>query len=81
MNVLDEVADKFAEVLDYELMSSPEHNQVSAQLNEFCKNKLTEEQANELSDIIGKLSSAIFRSCVKSGMRLGAKITAELLGR
>ena len=30
MNLLDEVMEKFADVLDYELMSSPEHNKVSA---------------------------------------------------
>ena len=48
MDLLDEVAEKFADVLDYELMSSPEHNKVSAQLNEFCENKLTEEQAIEI---------------------------------
>ena len=81
MDLLDEVAEKFADVLDYGLMSSPEHNKVSAQLNEFCENKLTEEQADELNDMIGKLSSAIFHSSVKSGMKLGAKLTAELLRR
>ena len=81
MDLLDEVVEKFADVLDYELMSNPEHNKVSAQLNEFCENKLTEEQADELYDMIGKLSSAIFHSSVKSGMKLGAKLTAELLRR
>jgi len=81
MNVLDEIAEKFADVLDYELMSSPEHNEASAQLNEFCENSLTKEQATKLNDIVGKLSSAIFHSSVKSGMKLGAKLTAELLKR
>ena len=81
MNVLDEIAEKFADVFDYELMSSPEHNIAYARLNEFCENRLTSEQADELNEIIGKLSSAIFHSSVKSGMKLGAKITAELLRR
>lgn len=79
MNILDELTDKFAVTLDSELANNPDYNLTSATLDNFCKNKLSAEQASELNEIVGKLSSEIFHSAVKAGMKLGAKISAELL--
>lgn len=79
MDILDELAEKFAINLDSTLMSNPEYNKVSFQLKEFFENKLSAEQVSELDVITGMLSSAIFYSAIKAGMKLGAKITAGLL--
>ena len=79
MDILDELAEKFSINLDSTLTSNPEYNKSSFLLNEFYENKLSAEQASELDVIIGMLSSAIFYSSVKAEMRLGSKITAELL--
>ena len=79
MDTLDELAEKFAINLDSTLMSNPEYNKVSLQLKEFYENKLSAQQASELDALIGKLSSVIFNSAAKAGMKLGAKIVAELL--
>lgn len=40
---------------------------------------MSAEQTSELDVLIGMLSSAIFYSATKAGMKLGARITAELL--
>lgn len=79
MDILDDLIEKFAISLDSTLMSNPEYNKTSLQLKELFENKLSAEQASELDLIIGMLSSAIFYSATKTGMRLGAKITAGLL--
>ncbi|MCM1362240.1 MAG: hypothetical protein NC235_10090 [Clostridiales bacterium] len=79
MDILDDLIEKFAISLDSTLMSNPEYNKTSLQLKELFENKLSAEQASELDLIIGMLSSAIFYSATKVGMRLGAKITAGLL--
>ena len=46
---------------------------------ELYENKLSAEQTSELDVLIGMLSSAIFYSATKAGMKLGARITAELI--
>ncbi len=79
MDILDELAEKFAINLDSTLMSNPEYNKVSLQLKEFYENKLSADQASELDVLIGMLSSAIFYSATKAGMKLGARITAKLI--
>ena len=78
MDILNEFLDHFALTLDKALLTNPAHHQASAKLNTFCK-QLPEEQASELNDIVGKLSSAIFESSAKAGMKLGAKIAVALL--
>ena len=40
MDILDELAEKFAINLDSTLMSNPEYNKVSLQLKEFYENNL-----------------------------------------
>lgn len=79
MDILDELAEKFAINLDSTLMSNPEYNKASLPLKELYENKLSAEQASELDVIIGMLSSAIFYSATKAGMRLAAKITVGII--
>lgn len=79
MNILDELAEKFAINLDSTLVSNPEYNKVSLQLQELYEKKFSKEQTSELDALIRKLSSVIFNSAAKAGMKLGAKIAAELL--
>ena len=79
MNILDELAEKFAINLNSTLVSNPEYNKVSLQLQELYEKKFSKEQTSELDALIGKLSSVIFNSAAKAEMKLGAKITAELL--
>ena len=79
MSLLDEVMDRFADTLDAELMADSKHNKFSEALNSFCEESLTSEQAEKLNEIAGQLTSAIFRTAVRTGMRFGARLTAELL--
>ena len=78
MNILDELAEKFAEPLDSELVLNPQHHEISQKFNEFCKH-LSPAQSEELDEIVGKMLSANFNSAVKAGMKLGARITIGLL--
>lgn len=79
MDILDDIIDCYTLTIDKALMSDLKHNQVTEMLNQFCMEQLSEKQADELNEIVGKLSSAIFLSSAKAGMKIGAQITAELL--
>ena len=79
MSILDDLTDKFTEELDAELVCDPKYRQANEQLHEFCEVCLTPEQADQLNELISKLSSAIFHAASRSGMQIGAKIAAGLL--
>ena len=79
MSILDDLTEKFIVEMDAMLTQDARYRIASAQLNEFCETRLTPEQADELNDLAGKLSSAIFHAAARSGMKLGASITAGLL--
>ncbi len=79
MSILEDLTEKFIVEMDAMLTQDARYRITSAQLNEFCETRLTPEQADELNDLVGKLSSAIFHAAARSGMKLGASITAGLL--
>ena len=79
MSILDDLTEKFIVEMDAMLTQDARYRIASAQLNEFCETRLTPEQADELNDLVGKLSSTIFHAAARSGMKLGASITAGLL--
>lgn len=79
MDILNEIIDRFTLTIDKSLMSNLKHNQATEMLNKFCTEQLSEKQSDELNEIVGKLSSAIFLSAAKAGMKIGAQITAGLL--
>ena len=79
MDILNEIIDRFTLTIDKSLMSNITHNQATERLNKFCVEQLSEKQSDELNEIVGRLSSAIFMSAAKAGMKIGAQITAGLL--
>lgn len=79
MDILDDIIDCYTLTIDKALMSDLKHNQATEMLNQFCTEQLSEKQADELNEIVGKLSSAIFLSSAKAGMKIGAQITVGLL--
>lgn len=78
MDVLDELAEKFAITLDSKLCSDSDYLKAMALLHEFSK-ELSTEQSTELDDIAGRLTSAAFNTGVRSGLKLGARIAVGLL--
>ena len=79
MDILDDLTNKFMDEMDSMLADNPKYKQASAEINAFCEQHLTTDKAEEMNDLVGKLSSAVFRTASRSGMKLGAKITAGLL--
>ena len=79
MDILDDLTNKFMDEMDALLTADTKYQQASAEINAFCEQHLTADKVEELNDLVGKLSSAIFRAASRSGMKLGAKITAGLL--
>ena len=78
MDILDELAEKFAITLDSKLCSDSDYLKAIALLHEFAEG-LSPEQSAELDDIAGRLTSASFNAGVRSGLKLGAKIAVGLL--
>ena len=78
MDILDELAEKFAITLDSQLCSNSDYLKAMALLHELSK-ELSAEQSAELDDIAGRLTSASFNAGVRSGLKLGARIAVGLL--
>ena len=78
MDVLDELAEKFAITLDSKLCNDRSYLKDMALLHEFSE-RLSTEQSAEIDDIAGRLRSASFNVGVRSGLKLGAQIAVGLL--
>lgn len=78
MDILDELAEKFAITLDSKLSNDSSYLKAMALLHELAIG-LPAEQSAELDDIAGRLTSAAFNAGVHSGLKLGARIAVGLL--
>ena len=79
MDILGELAEKFAITLDSELCDDSSYLKAIAQLHELSEG-LSAEKAAELDDIAANLTAAAFNVGVRSGLRLGARIAVGLIG-
>lgn len=79
MDILNELAEKFAITLDSELCNDSNYLKAMAQLHELSEG-MTAEKATELDDITASLTAAAFNTGIRSGLRLGARIAVGLIG-
>ena len=79
MDILNELAEKFAITLDSELCNDSSYLKAMAQLHELSEG-LSAEKATEIDDIAASLTAAAFNAGVRSGLRLGARIAVGLIG-
>ena len=78
MDILDELAEKFALTLDSQLCNNSDYLKATALLHELSEG-LPAEKATELDDIAAALTSAAFNAGVRSGLKLGARIAVGLI--
>jgi len=78
MDILDELAEKFALTLDSQLCNNSEYLKATALLHELSE-EMTDEKATELDDIAASLTAAAFNAGIHSGLRLGARIAVGLI--
>jgi len=78
MDILNELADRFAITLDSELCNDSNYLKSMAQLHELSEG-LPAEKAADLDDIAERLTAAAFNAGIRSGLRLGAKIAVGLI--
>lgn len=79
MDILNELAKKFAITLDTELCNDSNYLKAMAQLHELSEG-LPAEKATKLDDIAASLTAAAFNSGVRSGLQLGARVAVGLIG-
>lgn len=79
MDILNELAERFAITLDSELCNDSDYLKSTSLLHEFTEG-LPAEKSAELDDIAAGLTAAAFNAGVRSGLRLGAKIAVGLIG-
>ena len=79
MDILDELAERFAITLDSRLCNDSNYLKSMARLHELSEG-LTAERAAELDDIAAGLTAAAFNAGVRSGLKLGARIAVGLIG-
>ncbi|MBR3421035.1 MAG: hypothetical protein IKG98_03100 [Ruminococcus sp.] len=78
MDILNELADRFAITLDSELCNDSNYLKSMAQLHELSEG-LPAEKAADLDDIAERLTAAAFNAGIRSGLRLGARIAVGLI--
>ena len=78
MDILNELADRFAITLDSELCNDSNYLKSMSQLHELSEG-LPAEKAAELDDIAERLTAAAFNAGIRSGLRLGARIAVGLI--
>ena len=78
MDILNELADRFAITLDSELCNDCIYLKAMAQLHELSEG-LPAEKAADLDDIAERLTAAAFNAGIRSGLRLGARIAVGLI--
>ena len=79
MDILNELAERFAITLDSELCNDSNYLKAMAQLHELSEG-MTAEKATELDDITASLTAAAFNAGIRSGLRLEARIAVGLIG-
>ncbi|MCR5730114.1 MAG: hypothetical protein K6G20_07160 [Ruminococcus sp.] len=79
MDILNELAERFAITLDSELCNDSNYLKAMTQLHELSEG-MTAEKATELDDITASLTAAAFNAGIRSGLRLGARIAVGLIG-
>lgn len=78
MDILNELAERFAITLDSELCNDSSYLKAMAQLHELSEG-LPAEKSAELDDIAERLTAAAFNAGIRSGLRLGARIAVGLI--
>lgn len=79
MDILNELAERFAITLDSELCNDSNYLKEMAQLHELSEG-LAADKATELDDIAAGLTAAAFNAGIRSGLKLGARIAVGLIG-
>ena len=75
MSILDELTEHF----DVLISKKERYGRILAEINAFCEQGLNREQAEKLNDLIGELIQSVAAVNSTAGMKLGARIVAELL--
>ena len=75
MDILDELTEHF----DTRISTKERYGRTLAEINAFCEQELNHEQAERLNDLIGELIQSVAAVNSTAGMKLGARIVAELL--
>ena len=75
MSILDELTEHF----DTRISRKEQYGRILAEINAFCEQELNHEQAERLNDLIGELIQFVAAVNSTAGMKLGARIIAELL--
>ena len=78
MDILDELADKFALTLDSQLCNNSDYLKATAMLNELVR-EFPIKKATEIEDIAADLTAAAFGAGIRSGLKLGARIAVGLI--
>ena len=79
MDILDELAEKFALKLDSELCNNCDYLKATGLLHEISR-ELPVKKATELEKTAADLAAAAFNAGISSGLRLGARIAVGLIG-
>jgi len=78
MDILDELAEKYALSLDSKLCNNSDYLKATALLHEISR-ELPIKKATELENIAADLTAAAFNAGIRSGLRLGAQIAVGLI--
>lgn len=79
MSVLKELQNALREDFDRQLSVSGEYVKASEALHRFIEDELPPDKLDRMETLIINVNNAMFHSAIETGMKYGAKLTAELL--
>ncbi len=79
MDIIKDLQDNFRDEIDSHLASDSTYQKAEEELYNYMGKNLSEEKADELEFLLGRVTSAVEYISLETGMKIGAKIAAGLL--
>lgn len=79
MEMAEILINKFGDEIDDEIRNDPKYINANDEFHKFVNEEIPEEKAEQLKELVGRLTSAVSDAYAQAGIRLGAKIAAALL--
>ena len=69
--------DKFGDEIDSEIGRDTEYIKANKEFHRFVNEEIPEDKAEQLKEMVGRLTSAVGNAYVEAGMRIGGNLLEE----
>lgn len=79
LSIISEIEDKFSDEIDIRLAEDEAYQKAIKDLFCFLKENVSDDKEEQYNDLVGRLTSSLMRISFSVGMKIGARLEAELL--